>query len=98
MINISKEVGIILRINTWKGIKFLITLKTIASRVPTVLSLINCDTITSPYDIADTSNNYFASIVKTTKKRIKYLHKHFSDYLSNDSSSTLFLQSTDKEE
>ena len=27
----------------------------------------NCDTITDPYDIANTFNNYFASIAETTK-------------------------------
>ena len=58
----------------------------------------NGDTITNPYDIANTFNNYFASIAETTKRSIKYSHKHFSDYLSNESSSTIFLQPTDKEE
>ena len=81
--------------NTWKGIKSLISLKTIASNVPTVLSLDNGDTVTNPYDIANTFNNYFASIAETAKK---YSHKHFSDYLSNENSSTIFLQPTDKEE
>ena len=73
-----------------KGIKSLISLKT-------VLSLDNGDTITNPYNIANTFNNYFASIAETTKKSIKYSHKHFSDYLSNESISTLFLQPTDRE-
>ena len=54
--------------NTWKGIKSLISLKTVASNVPTVLSLDNGDTITNPHDIANTFNNYFASIAETTKK------------------------------
>ena len=40
MINILKEIGIILK-NTWKGIKSLISLKTVAFHVPTVLSLDN---------------------------------------------------------
>ena len=71
--------------------KSLIYLKTVASSIPTVLSLDNGDTITNPYDIANTFNNYFASIAETTKS-IKYSHKHFSDYLSNESSSTIFLQ------
>ena len=84
--------------NTWKGIKYIIQLKTVASNVPTVLSLDNGDTITNPYDIANNFNNYFASIAETTKKPIKYSHKHFSDYLSNENSSTIFLQPTDKEE
>ena len=38
--DILKEIGIILK-NTWKGIKSLISLKTVASHVPTVLSLDN---------------------------------------------------------
>ena len=50
--------------NTWKGIKSLISLKTVASHVPTVLSLNNGDTITNPYDIANIFNNYFASTVQ----------------------------------
>ena len=57
--------------NTWKGIKSLISLKTVASSIPTVLSLDNGDTITNPYDIANTFNNYFASIAETTKKKHK---------------------------
>ena len=54
--------------NTWKGIKSLITLKSVASNVPIVLSPDNGDTIANPYDIANTFNNYFASIAETTKK------------------------------
>ena len=83
--------------NTSKGIKSFISLKTVASCVPTVLSLDNSDTITSPYDIANTFNDYFASIAKL-QKIIKYSHKHFSDYLSNESGSTIFLQPSDKNE
>ena len=80
--------------NTQKGIKSLISLKTVAFNVPTVLSLDNGNTITNPYDIA--INNYFASIAET-KRKTKYAHKHFSDYLSNENSNK-FLQPTDKEE
>ena len=39
--------------NTWKGIKSLISPKTVASHVSTILSLDNGDTITNPYDIAN---------------------------------------------
>ena len=84
--------------NTWKGIKSLISLKTVASHVPTVLSFDNGDTITDPYDIASTFNNYFASTAETTKKSIKYSHKHFSDYYQNESDRVTFLQPTDKEQ
>ena len=65
--------------NTGKGIKSLISLKTVASLY--LPSLDNDDTITNPYDIVNAFNNYFASIAETTKKGIKYSHKHFSDYL-----------------
>ena len=54
--------------NTWKGIKSLISLKALASSIPTFLSLDNGDTITNPYDLANTFNNYFVSIAETTKK------------------------------
>ena len=43
-------------------------LETVASSVPTVLSLDNGDTINNPYDIANTFNDYFGSIAETTKK------------------------------
>ena len=42
--------------NTWKGIKFLIFLKTVASSVVTILSLDNDGTISNPYDIPNTFN------------------------------------------
>ena len=54
--------------NMWKGIKSLISVKTVSSSIPTVLSLDSGDTITNPYDIANTFNNYFASIAEATKK------------------------------
>ena len=56
MINILKEIEIILRTHGS------LSLKTLASHVPTILSR---DTITNPYD---TFNNYFASRAETTKK------------------------------
>ena len=72
--------------NMWKWIKSLVSLKTLASSIPTVLSLDNGDTITNPYDIANTFNNYFASIALKLQKKAK------------ESDSTIFLQSVDKEE
>ena len=66
--------------NTWKEIKSLISLKSVASSVPTILSLCNDETIINPYDIANTFNNYFASVAETSKN-IRYSHKDFSDIL-----------------
>ena len=54
--------------NTWKGIKFLISLKTVVSHIPTMLPHDSGDTIANSYDIVTTFNNYFASIAETTKK------------------------------
>ena len=54
--------------NTWKGIKLLISLKTLAYNLPTIMSFNDGDTMTNPYDIANTFNNYFASIAETIKK------------------------------
>ena len=65
---------------------------------PTILSLDNRDTkitlITNPYDIANTFNNYLASIDETTKKSIKYPQTYFLDYLSNESSSICIISTT----
>ena len=63
--DILKEIGIILR--TKKGIKFIISLNTVASSIPTIISLENGDTITSRYYV-NTFNIYFASKAETTKK------------------------------
>ena len=54
--------------NAWKGITFLISLKTVASSVPTVFSFDDGDTKTNPYDITINFNNDFTPIVDTTKK------------------------------
>ena len=53
--------------STWKGKDF----SKNCSSLPTVLSLENGDTITSPYDSSNTFDNYFASIAKTTRKKHK---------------------------
>ena len=76
--------------NTWKEIKFFISLKTVASSIPTLFSPDNCDCITNLYDTANTFNNYFASIAETTKKTIKYSHKHSLGYFSNQTNSKIF--------
>ena len=52
-----------------------ISLKTLASKVPTVLSLGNGDTITNSYDFADTFNNYSASIAVTIGAKYLRLFK-----------------------
>ena len=54
--------------NTWKGINSLVSLKTVASSVPAVLTIDNGDAITNLYDSANTFDNHFASIAEATKK------------------------------
>ena len=59
----------------------------------------NCSIQSSTGLSLDNDDTIFASIAKTTKKKIKIKkNKHFSDCLSNEPSSTIFLQPTDKEE
>ena len=74
--------------------QILFSLKTVGSSVPSEFSLNDGDITTNPYDIANILNNYFPPIAKC----IKYSHKHFSDYLSSKSGSTIFLQLTDQDE
>ena len=83
--------------NIWKGNKSLISLKTIASSIQTVLSLDNGDTITNPY-IAKSILLIPLIItlplwLKLEKKRIKYSHKDFSDYLSKECDSAMSVMS-----
>ena len=75
MLNILREIRIMDRNHPF--------FETIASSVPNLLFLDNGDTITSLYDIANTFNNYFASLAETTKKSKKYSYKHLSEYLSH---------------
>ena len=78
--------------NTLKGIKSLISLKSVTSSAPTVLFRDNGNTIiTNFYNIVNTINNYCASIDETTKNNIKYPHKHFSDYLKEEYDCKIFL-------
>ena len=81
--------------NTQKGIKSLICYENCNIQCTNLLSLDNGNTVTNPYDIANTFNNCVASIIQK-KKSLKCSHKHFSYYLLNESSSTIFLQATDK--
>lgn len=67
VINTLKEIGMILR-GFRKETKYLISLKTVASIVPTANSFDNDNTITNLFDIAKNVNSYFASIAETATK------------------------------
>ena len=66
---------------TWKGIKSLVSLKTVTSSVPALLFLDIGYAITNSYDIANTSDNYFASIAETTKEALNIHVKIFQTIL-----------------
>ena len=59
-------------------IKSCISLQTVTSSAPTVLSLDDGETITNPNDIANIFNNYFACTLPT-KRNVKYSYEYFSD-------------------
>ena len=44
------------------------------------------------------SKNYFTSVAVKTKSNIEFLPTHYTDYLANGKTSTIFLTSTDKNE
>ena len=50
------------------------------------------------YDIANILNNYFSFVADIAKQNIKYIHKHYSDYLNNQCNNSIFIQPTDSEE
>ena len=55
------------------------------------------NTTTSPCEIANVFNNYFASVAEIGKQNINYSHKHFSEYLKHQCNNSLFIQPTDSE-
>ena len=81
----------------WKGIKSIITMKNVISTVPRTLSH-GVNTTSNPCEIADTFNNYFASVAETAKQNINYSHKHFSQYLKYKYNNSIFIQPVDSEE
>ena len=66
MTDISKEIGIILRIHGKESNPKNRSIPRTYRTLPRP--------ITSPYDIVNTFNNYFASIAETMKKSIKNIH------------------------
>ena len=83
--------------NTWKGIKFIITITNLSSDIPKSLSS-NSSTITKQVEISNVFNNYFAVIPEKAKQSINPLHKHFSDFLKNRHQNSFFLSPSNKSE
>ena len=83
--------------NTWKEIKSIISMRSSSSITPTLLTFQN-ETIDNSKRIANIFNNYFSTIGKKSQAKIKYSHKNYTDYLTNENSNSFFLSPTDKEE
>ena len=83
--------------NTWKGIESIISMKSSSSYSPILLTYQN-DNIDNSERIANIFNNYFSTIGEKTQAKIKHSHKHYTDYLTNESPDSFFLSPTNKEE
>ena len=83
--------------NTWKRSKTIISIKNITTTISHSIEF-NNRTITDPITTSNVFNNYFTSIAEKTKSDIKFSPKHYTDYLCNTNTNTLFLTPTDKNE
>ena len=83
--------------NTWKGIKNLISFKTVSHYSPSSIYY-NNKTVTSPFEIANAFNNYFSNIALDIQSSIKYSAKEFHEFLPPLSIKSFFLSPTDKNE
>ena len=63
--------------NTWKGLKFILTIKNISTDIPKSLT-VDGTTVSNPMAISNIFNNYFSSIA-----HISFSHNYFSDFLKN---------------
>ena len=83
--------------NTWKVIKNLISLKTISHSSPSS-RYYNNKTVTNPFEIANSSNNYFSNNALDIQSSIKYSAKEFHEFLSPLNIKSFFLLPTGKNE
>ena len=83
--------------NTWKGIKNLISLKTVSHSSPSSMYY-NNKTVTSPFEITNAFNNYFSNIALGIQSSIKYFAKEFHEFLPPLNIKSFFLSATNKNE
>ena len=76
--------------NTWKGIKNLISLKTVSHSSPSSIYY-NNKTVTSPFRMANPFNNYFSNIVLNMQSSIKYSVKEFHEFFRPLNTNSFFL-------
>ena len=75
---------------TWKGLKFILTIKNISTHIPKSLT-VDGTTVSNPMAISNIFNNYFSSITSKRKHNISFSHKLFSDFLKNRSNISIFV-------
>ena len=68
-----------------------------SSITPTLLTFQN-ETIDNSKRIANVFDNYVRTIGKKSQAKIKYSHKSYTDYLTNENPNSFFLSPTGKEE
>ena len=96
MCMISHIINLSYKLKSWK--RPFITHKNIfIFNVPRPLNH-NNKTGTNPVEIANIFNNHFASVAEKTMANANYSHKHFSEYIENNSSKSFFLSPTNKNE
>ena len=83
--------------NTWKGIKNLMSLKTISHSALSSISYKN-KTVTSLFEIVIAFNNYFSNVGLNIQSSIKYSAKEFHEFLPPLNINSFFLSPTDKNE
>ena len=83
--------------NAWKGIKNLISLKTVSHSSPFSIYY-NNKTVTSPFEIANAFNNYFSKIALDIQSSIKYSANEFHEFLPPLSIKSFFLSPNDRNE
>ena len=82
---------------TWKGIKNLISLKTVSHSSPSSISY-NNKTVPSPFEITNAFNNYFSNVALDRESSIKYYAKEFHEFLPPLNIKSFFLSPSDKNE
>ena len=82
--------------DTWKGIKNLVSLKTVLHSSSYISD--NNETITSPFEIPNTFNNHSSKVALNIHSSIKYSANQFHEFLPQLKISSFFLAPADKNE
>ena len=81
-----------------KGVKNLISLKTVSHSSSSSSIYYNNETVASPFEIVNVFNNYFSNIALNIQSSIKYSAKEFVELLPPLNIKSCFLSPSDKNE